>query len=124
MPQTFVYIAQGLLVALTVIAIALPLGFVLGGLLAILRVYGGTLLSRIVAVYSAVMRGVPPIVLLFILYFVVAGAVKSKSWPIVGIFQGLKSVANTIKGNGRHHDGEGTLAPLRVRHGDDRRDQP
>jgi uncharacterized protein YoxC len=36
----------------------------------------------------------------------VAGAVKSKSWPIVGIFQGLKSVANTMMGNGRHehHD--------------------
>lgn len=76
MTQTFVYIAQGLLVALTVIVIALPLGFVLGVLLAILRVYGGAILSRLVAVYSAVMRGVPPIVLLFILYFVVAGAVN------------------------------------------------
>ena len=32
----------------------------------------------------------------------VAGAVKSKTWPIVGIFQGLKSVANTVLGNGRH----------------------
>ena len=32
----------------------------------------------------------------------VAGAVKSKTWPIIGIFQGLKSVANTVLGNGRH----------------------
>jgi uncharacterized protein YoxC len=32
----------------------------------------------------------------------VAGAVKSKSWPLVGIFQGLKSVANSVMGNGRH----------------------
>ncbi len=32
----------------------------------------------------------------------VAGAVKSKTWPIIGILQGLKSVANTIMGNGRH----------------------
>ena len=31
----------------------------------------------------------------------VAGAVKSKAWPIVGIFQGLKSVANSVIGNGR-----------------------
>lgn len=76
MSTTFVYIAQGLLVALQVIAIALPLGFVLGVLLAILRVYGGTIVSPAIAVYSAVMRGVPPIVLLFILYFVVAGAVN------------------------------------------------
>jgi methyl-accepting chemotaxis protein len=32
----------------------------------------------------------------------VAGAVKSKAWPIVGILQGLKSVANSMMGNGRH----------------------
>ena len=32
----------------------------------------------------------------------VAGAVKSKTWPLVGIFQGLKSVANSVMGNGRH----------------------
>jgi hypothetical protein len=32
----------------------------------------------------------------------VAGAVKSKTWPIVGIFQGLKSVANSMMGDGRH----------------------
>ena len=32
----------------------------------------------------------------------VAGAVKSKTWPIVGVLQGLKSVANTMMGNGRH----------------------
>lgn len=32
----------------------------------------------------------------------VAGAVKSKAWPIIGIFQVLKSVANSVVGNGRH----------------------
>lgn len=32
----------------------------------------------------------------------VAGAVKSKTWPIVGVLQGLKSVASTMMGNGRH----------------------
>ena len=32
----------------------------------------------------------------------VAGAVKSKTWPIIGIIQGLKSVASTMMGNGRH----------------------
>jgi uncharacterized protein YoxC len=36
----------------------------------------------------------------------VAGAVKSKTWPIVGIFQGLKSVANSMRGNGRHDDSD------------------
>ena len=32
----------------------------------------------------------------------VAGAVKSKAWPLVGILQGLKSVAAAMMGNGRH----------------------
>lgn len=32
----------------------------------------------------------------------VAGAVKSKTWPIVGIFQVLKSIANSVMKNGRH----------------------
>jgi hypothetical protein len=36
----------------------------------------------------------------------VAGAVKSKAWPIVGILQGLKSVANTMMGNGRHEQSD------------------
>lgn len=31
----------------------------------------------------------------------VAGAVKSKTWPIIGILQGLRSVASTVMGNGR-----------------------
>lgn len=31
----------------------------------------------------------------------VAGAVKSKTWPIIGIFQGLKSVASSVLRNGR-----------------------
>ena len=32
----------------------------------------------------------------------VAGAVRSKTWPIIGIIQGLKSVAASVIGNGRH----------------------
>ena len=32
----------------------------------------------------------------------VAGAVISKSWPIIGILQGLKSVAISVMGNGGH----------------------
>jgi phage-related protein len=36
----------------------------------------------------------------------VAGAVKSKAWPIVGIIQGIRSMASSVVGNGRHdhHD--------------------
>jgi hypothetical protein len=31
----------------------------------------------------------------------VAGAVRAKAWPILGIIQGLKSAANAIRKNGR-----------------------
>ncbi len=34
----------------------------------------------------------------------VAGAVRAKTWPIIGIIQGLKSVANTVMKNGKHGD--------------------
>ena len=34
----------------------------------------------------------------------VAGAVKAKAWPILGIIQGLKSAANAIRSNGRRSD--------------------
>lgn len=35
---------------------------------------------------------------------VVADAVKSKAWPIVGIIQGLKSAASVIRNGGKGHD--------------------
>jgi phage-related protein len=34
----------------------------------------------------------------------VAGAMKSKTWPIIGVLQGLKSVATTVMGNGKNGD--------------------
>ena len=36
----------------------------------------------------------------------VVGAMKSKTWPIVGILQGLKSVASSVMGNGRHEQND------------------
>lgn len=42
----------------------------------------------------------------------VAGAVKTKAWPIVGILQGLKSVANTMMGNGRHERSDRSYGPM------------
>lgn len=32
----------------------------------------------------------------------VAGAVRTKTWPIIGIIQGIRSAANTIMKNGKH----------------------
>ena len=36
----------------------------------------------------------------------VAGAVKSKAWPIIGIIQGIRTIASNAIGNGRHKHGD------------------
>lgn len=70
------YILQGTFITIAVSVVALPMGLLLGILLALARVYGGKILSSFAAVYSTVMRAVPPIVLLFILYFIIAGSIN------------------------------------------------
>jgi polar amino acid transport system permease protein len=73
MGNFFSYIVQGTAITVGVTLIALPFGLVLGLLMALVHTYGGKLPSRIAAAYSLLMRGVPPIVLLFILYFILSG---------------------------------------------------
>lgn len=73
---TIVYIAEGLAVTLLVTAIALPMGFILGLLFSMLRVYGGRRLAQALSVYSMLTRGVPPVVLLFLLYFIIAQSIN------------------------------------------------
>jgi polar amino acid transport system permease protein len=70
----FILLGTGVTIAVT--AIALPLGFSLGLIMAIGRVYGGTFISLFSGLYSTVMRAVPPIVLLFIIFFVIAGSIN------------------------------------------------
>jgi polar amino acid transport system permease protein len=73
MNNFFSYIVQGTVITIGVTLVALPLGLVLGLLTALVHTYGGTIMSRAAAVYSLVLRGVPPVVLLFILYFILSG---------------------------------------------------
>lgn len=73
MSNFFSYIVQGTAITISVTLVALPFGLILGLLLALLRTYGGKILSRVAAIYSLLLRGVPPVVLLFILYFVLSG---------------------------------------------------
>lgn len=70
------YVVQGASVTIAVTLVALPLGFILGILLALLYLYAGRVVSGITAVFGTAMRGVPPIVLLFILYFAMSGAIN------------------------------------------------
>jgi polar amino acid transport system permease protein len=73
MSNFFSYIVQGTAITVAVTLVALPFGLVLGLLMALVHTYGGKILNRIAAAYSLLLRGVPPIVLLFILYFILSG---------------------------------------------------
>ncbi len=73
MSNFFSYIVQGTAITIGVTLVALPFGLVIGLLMALVHTYGGKILNRIAAAYSLLMRGVPPIVLLFILYFILSG---------------------------------------------------
>jgi polar amino acid transport system permease protein len=69
---TFNFIVQGLWVTISVTAVALITGVVIGIVLAIVRVYGHPSLQVAVTVYSVVIRAVPVIVIIFILFFVIS----------------------------------------------------
>lgn len=70
------YILGGVGITLAVTAVALPMGFVIGLLLALVRIYGPRWVGAVITVYSTIMRGIPPIVLLFLLYFIMSGAIN------------------------------------------------
>jgi polar amino acid transport system permease protein len=95
---TFIqYIASGTATTIAVTLIALPLGLVLGVLTALLHVYGGELPARLVYIYSTMMRGVPPIVLLFILYFVMSGAINLSPFLAGSLSLGIISSAYQLE---------------------------
>jgi polar amino acid transport system permease protein len=71
-----IYIGSGAVVTVAVALVALPVGMVLGLIFALLALYGGRVLRWLMTIYSTAMRGVPPLVLLFILYFIVSGSIN------------------------------------------------
>ena len=79
MSNFFFYIVQGTAITIAVTVVGLPFGLLLGLLMALIHTYGGKILSRFAASYSLLLRGVPPIVLLFILYFILSGKVVNLS---------------------------------------------
>ena len=89
----FRYLLLGTGVTLGVTAIALTTGFVLGILLATARVYGGRFLRSFAALYSLVIRAVPVIVVIFILYFVIARIVDLSPFLSGSIALGIASSA-------------------------------
>ena len=69
---TLNFIMQGLWVTIGVTMVALAVGLVFGVVTAMLRVYGNAFFRRGATFYSVVVRAVPVIVIIFILYFVIA----------------------------------------------------
>jgi polar amino acid transport system permease protein len=70
-------VLEGTLVTLKLIASSIPLGLILGILIAVGRVYGNKFISSFCAVYTLFFRGTPLLIQLFILYF---------GFPSIGIF--------------------------------------
>jgi polar amino acid transport system permease protein len=68
----FQYLLQGLGVTVGVTLIALALGFALGTSSAVMRVYGNRFATGLAAAYSTVVRAVPVVVIIFILFLVIA----------------------------------------------------
>jgi len=91
------FIAQGTAVTLGVTAVALPMGLVLGLLLALVHVYGGRWASTLAMNYSTILRGIPPIVLLFILYFVISGAINLSPFWAGSLSLGIISSAYQLE---------------------------
>jgi polar amino acid transport system permease protein len=79
MSNFFSYIVQGTAITVAVTLVALPFGLLMGLLLALVHTYGGKIMNGIAAAYSLLLRGVPPIVLLFILYFILSGRLVNLS---------------------------------------------
>jgi polar amino acid transport system permease protein len=73
MSNFFSYILQGTAITVGVTLVALPFGLLLGLLMALIHTYGGKIVNRVAATYSLLLRGIPPIVLLFVLYFMLSG---------------------------------------------------
>jgi polar amino acid transport system permease protein len=97
MNDYILFILGGIGITLGVTLIALPMGFVVGLLLALVRIYGPGWAKWIVGIYSTVMRGIPPIVLLFLLYFLMSGAINLSPFMAGSLALGIISSAYQLE---------------------------
>ena len=77
------YVMGGVGVTLTVVGGALAMGLAFGLVLAVAQVYGRTWLRRLAGVYVWFFRGIPLLVLLFLFYFGVLGALEIELTPFL-----------------------------------------
>lgn len=62
-------VVDGLGVTLLLTALSMSLGFLLGGILASMQVYGGPVARLVAKTYIFIFRGVPLLILLFLVYY-------------------------------------------------------
>jgi polar amino acid transport system permease protein len=91
--QFLSYIASGTVYTIGVTLIALPSGLLIGTFLALLYVYGGKIAARAMNLYSTVFRGIPPVVLLFILFFAVTEGINLSAFWAGSLSLGIVSSA-------------------------------
>ena len=90
-PEIISYIlTQGLVNTLLLTGLGLLFGFFLGMLLAIMRVYGAKELNWLAIAYEKVMRGIPLLVLIFLVVFGFPGLFwYFDPYPLLKIFSGV-----------------------------------
>ncbi len=91
--QFLSYIASGTVYTVGVTLIALPAGLLIGTMLALLYVYGGKVAARVMNLYSTIFRGIPPLVLLFILFFAVSKGINLSAFWAGSLSLGVVSSA-------------------------------
>jgi polar amino acid transport system permease protein len=77
------YVLGGIGVTLSGVGGALAMGLAFGLLLAVVQVYGRPWLRRLAAVYVWFFRGIPLLVLLFLFYFGILGALEVELSPFM-----------------------------------------
>jgi len=87
---------EGVLVTIKLIILSIPLGLILGILIAVGRVYGNKFISSLCAIYTIFFRGTPLLIQLFIIYYAL---------PSIGIFFSpfMAAVTGFILCSGAYH---------------------
>jgi len=93
MLETLKFIIPGLGITVSVTAIALGLGLLAGIIMAVCRVYGGPVLSALAGAYSILVRSLPVVVIIFVLFFVIAELVDLSPFLSGAIALGFASGA-------------------------------
>jgi len=87
------FLLPGLGVTVSVTLIALGLGGCIGALMAVLRVYGSPVAKGLAVSYSVVIRAVPVVVIIFILFFVISAFIDLSPFMSGAIALGFASGA-------------------------------